>query len=45
MERETAMNHCVRCDREFLTLADEKDDTCGNCHQEIYNEESQDDNK
>lgn len=29
---ETAINLCTTCDESFVTLVDEKDDTCGACH-------------
>jgi hypothetical protein len=38
--RETVENLCTACKRTFKTLADEKDDICGNCHQEIYEQET-----
>ena len=35
----TATNLCKQCSREFKTLEDEQDDTCGNCHQENYDKQ------
>lgn len=36
MERETALNYCKTCKTDFLTLADEKHDVCGNCLNDEY---------
>lgn len=43
--RESVSCECIVCNKSFNTLADEKDDTCFNCHNEAYEKEKEEKEK